>query len=159
MPANQAQEVDDRPVNRSELAAHPEWILAAGFGLGIVALFLPWWAFSPAGQPFGLVGGVGITGLSGWGIGYFIVWLVGTTLLLLRTVARDAVLDFDPPVADWFVFGACGVLMAIFALTTLDWLFFGGVGQMGLRYGWWLAMISAILVVVGALLMRQPESE
>ncbi len=107
----------------------------------------------PPNQKFDLFGGGAFPGLYDWGIGFFIVWLAATTLLCLRTVGRDAVLHLDLPVADWFVFATAGVLMAIFALTTIDNVAFGG-GLAGLRYGWWLAMIAAVLVIGGALLMR-----
>jgi len=135
---------------------HPERVIAAGLILGIISLYLPWLGFTAGGGPFDLFGGAGFPGFANWGIGYFIAWLVASLLLSLRTVCRDAADDLELPVADWYIFGACGTLMGLFALTTLELFFPGGWAQLShLRYGWWLGMLAAILVVAGALSMRR----
>lgn len=140
---------------RSLSGLDPIRVTGAGFALGIIAMYLPWWGLY-VDAPRGFFGGPAFTGFSEWGIGYFIVWLGGTGLYIIRTVCRDADLGVRLPVADWFGYAAAGTLMGLFALTVPDSLLVGGgtVDLSPLRYGWVLAMIAAILVLVGGLIMR-----
>jgi hypothetical protein len=134
-----------------QVCSEPELWIFVGLILGIVALFLPWWGISgPSGFEYGLS-----TGFSGWGIAYFVCWLVVMTFLFVRTIGRDAVKAFELPFAEWLVYAFGGVFMFMSAL--IVWATIPSQSPLGLdssllnatpgysigvRFGWWLAVFS-----------------
>ena len=151
---------EDEPVRAgiysfSFSSIRPSYLLAPGFVLGLVAMYLPWWGI---GGLFTL--GSNVTGFSDWGIGYFIAWLAGTLLFLVRNVFPDADLSVRLPIADWFLFTCVGGLMVIFALTVIDFLSLGGgnsfslTGTHDIRFGWFIAIVASVLVGAGGWMSR-----
>ncbi len=110
-----------------DFSSLPEKLLAVGLAVGAIAMFMPWWGYSYGNTfkfEYVVSGGSMVTnGFGGWGIVYFLALLVAGSLLFLRTLGADAVTDFDLPVADWFVYGVCAILMGVSALAVWDSLF------------------------------------
>jgi hypothetical protein len=104
------------------------------------------------------------TGFQGWGIVYFVIWLVLVAFLFVRTVGRDAVRTVTLPFADWVFYVWAGALMAVCLLIARDTastglsLEQGSIGLvLGFRAGWWLAMLAAVAVCLGGVMKRDRD--
>ena len=85
---------------------NPEAVVVLGIVLGVVSLFLPWWSWtlSASGGTYDTAVPqtmmITATGFQGWGIVYFVIWLILVAFLFVRTVGRVAVRTFTLPFAD-----------------------------------------------------------
>jgi hypothetical protein len=139
---------------RPIVAFGPELVVGAGLILAIISLYLPWWGYDMFSNT---IFSIGFIGFADWGIGYFIIWAVSACLLSLRTICRGAAPDFTLAVGDWYVYAVSGVLLLLFALIPLDDVVTEGA-HFGLRYGWFVAMAAALLVLGGALWLRSDSA-
>jgi hypothetical protein len=133
------------------LTAH-ERLAGAGAAIVVASLFLPWYGVA-------LAGGLVKTPIGAFG-------LVEAALLL--TVCSAAILilicsrgfSLPRPLHEGTLLAAAGVWAALLiAYRMLDRPEFelAGVGRVGLRYGIFVALIGAILLVVGGLRKRREE--
>lgn len=151
----------ERQPTVSALARTPTVWITAGVALGIIALFLPWWGFS---GPEGTVLSPS-NGFSGWGTLYFVCWFLVGGFIFLRTVGREAVRDLALPFADWLAYFLGGILMSISVLavwasipSSEEGIPFSTAGiSAGTRPGWWVALMAAVLVLVGAAIERSRQ--
>jgi hypothetical protein len=130
--------------------------MLGGLLLG-VGLFGPWYA---AVSPLATIGGnPGIGEYSGWEIHLIMRWLLLLAaiapFILAYIVLRDHQLTW-----------ARGELTAVVSIAALGLLLYIGVidrpgeppGQIELRWGWYVALLGAILMLVGSV-MRTGETE
>jgi hypothetical protein len=118
---------------------------------------LPWWGYT---GPLHLYG----TSIIGWNAG-FTAWLgslllaaAGAYLLLLRSKVSLPSLPFGPAVT---VAGgsAIGLALVLVRWLTLPRVHAGLAGNVGPRFGIWVAMIAGIVEVVGAVLQFRASGE
>src|SRR5260370_10550382 len=123
-------------------------MIVGGGGVAFIAAFLPWWGYT---GPLHLYG----TSIIGWNAG-FTAWLgsllltaAGAYLLLLRSKVSLPSLPFGPAVT---VAGgsAIGLALVLLRWLTLPRVPAGLAGNVGPRFGIWVAMIARIVEGVGA---------
>lgn len=149
-------------------APWPERLLAVGVIGAAICLFLPWFGYGYQSLGFGESRvSLNVDGFDAWGTVYVLALLAAGCLLLARTVGSRAIVDFDLPVADWFIYLSSSLLMAIACLAEWDrsltgistdaTCYYAGYCK-GLtaevRYGWLLAIASAALIFSGSMLLR-----
>ena len=126
----------------------PESIIAASAVIAIISMFLPWWCVNGNYTQ-------SINGFNGWGLLYFVGWFVVAAFLCIRACGPAVVRTNRFPFADWFIYVVGGVLMVIAALSIWDSLLIYSADQSNLRYGWWIALVAAILTVLGGMLKQR----
>ncbi|HZA89202.1 MAG TPA: hypothetical protein VE401_03135 [Solirubrobacterales bacterium] len=133
------------------LAAH-ERLAVAGAAIVVASLFLPWYGVT-------LAGGLVKTALGTFGlIEAALILTVGSAALLILSSARGYALP--RPLDEGTLLAVAGVWAALLiAYRMIDRPDFelAGAGPVGLRYGIFVALIGAALLVVGGLRKRREE--
>ena len=145
----------------------PERLLAVGEIGAAICLFLPWFGYSYELLGFGDSRvSLNVDGFDAWGTVYVLALLAAGCLLLARTIGARAIVDFDLPVADWFIYLSSSLLMAIACLAQWDRSLTGLTSDATcyagscnaltsqVRYGWLLAIASVALIFSGSMLLR-----
>jgi len=135
----------------------PDRMIVGGGGVALIASFLPWWGYS---GPLGLYG----SSVSGWNAG-FTAW-AGSLLLAAAAVYlvlhRSGVslpsLPVGPSVA------IAGAAVVGLALVVIRWLSLprvhaGLAGNVGPKFGLWLALAAGTVEVVGAVMAFRASGE
>lgn len=131
-----------------------DMVIGGALFVGLIALLLPWFGVSTVFES------ASINGFHSWGLAYFVAWLVGAAFWAVSLFRPEAI--SGGTVQPWQVFMAIGIFMAIFAL--IYWAdapsasFEGGAVSYGVRFGWFMALVAAIVVAVGGYMHRAGES-
>jgi hypothetical protein len=133
-----------------------EWIAMAGAALLAVSVFLPWYHL--ASRNAKLNDTQGLATVSCWSAHPIMRWLLlaaaAAPFILAWIVIREHELSWPR-----------GEVTMVVAITALGLIFYTGIisrpgdpsGDIKLRIGWYLALLSGILMLVGSV-MRQGES-
>lgn len=122
-----------------------------------IALFIKWYE---SVSPLAEIGGVTGRGTySGWDVHTIMRWLLlaaaAAPLILAWIIVRDHTLSWPR-----------GQLTSVVAIAAIGLLFYNGIidrpgdpsSQIELEWGWYVAMVGAILMLAGSV-MRQQETE
>ena len=135
--------------------------------VAVIATFLPWYSVSTSCSGCGIYGGSGSASESGfhsWGILFFLAALVILVFFAIRTFASTQVALPALPLEDWLLYLIAAIVAAVGAL--LYWLLevngnatgsysgFGYSVSAGLGFGWFIAIIAAAAMIVGAVLKK-----
>lgn len=136
-----------------------DWLVAGGGAVAFIAGFLPWWGVS---IDIDDRLGINIDGtVSGWSAGFtawagvLLLFLAAVYLVLRRAEVSLPDLPVTPAVA---VAGLAliGLLLVLIRLVTLPDSTFGDVGP---RFGIWLALLAGIVELVGAVMQFRTSGE
>lgn len=135
-----------------------ELIAVVGSVLLVVSLFLTWYHLGNANTTLGPCKGPD-TGCTGWQglpvLRYVLLVAAAAPLILAYIILRGHALGWPR-----------GELTAVIALLVLAAVvFFGPVdrpgnprSEIGLSYGWWLALVAGLMILVGSLVRTQETS-
>jgi hypothetical protein len=135
----------------------PDRLIVGGGAVAFIAAFLPWWGYS---GPLRLYS----TSVIGWSAG-FTAWLgsllltaAAVYLVLRRSDVSLPTLPFGP------AFSVAGASVIGLALVIIRWVSLprvrGGLaGSIGPKFGIWLAIIGAIVELVGAAMEFRSSGE
>jgi hypothetical protein len=141
-----------------EKISRGEWIASAGGILLAIAVFLPWYT-ADSGNPNARFPGASDLTVSAWQIHDVLrwIWLVTAIAPLVLTwiIVRDHQLSWPR-----------GQMTSVVAVIAIGLIFVAGIvdrpgepsSAISLSYGWFLALIGAILMLVGSV-MRTAETE
>jgi hypothetical protein len=150
-------------------------LVGGGLVVALINWFIPWWwatSSSYSGPDAGLLGGAsnvsaGTSGFGEWyGVIGFIVLLILIVLFAMRTFAPKSVPAL--PVQDYLIYVVGGVVLAVAAVLYLTVPSVASINttyekfSAGVSIGFFLALILAIVVIVGGYLSKadpQPATQ
>jgi hypothetical protein len=141
-------------------------VVGAGLLIALISLFLPWYGWSVNAGAFGSLGG-SESGFYGVGWVYLLLLLACAVYWGMKVFAPDADAfkqvssvgkrpDGSGGIGHWQVFLGAGVVMFLFSLIYYFSNISGsGTGySYGVRWGWFIGLIGAIVIAVGGFMAR-----
>ena len=141
-----------------------QWLLGGGALIALIAVFFPWYGVSySCSGPYcaGLSGGASTSGFTSWGILFFLAALVLVVFSAIRIFGGASVKLPALPMEDWMINVILVAIMIVasvlFYLTNNNGGSYSGLGgsaSAGISWGWWVALVAAVVAGVGAFLNK-----
>ena len=129
-------------------------VIGACLVVVLIAIFLPWWTASAGGNS------ASENGFHGVGWLFILLWLIATALFLIRTLQPSQFESLELPLMDWALYitgGAIMIVLLLLFVVSAPSYAFPGVSYT-VSFGWWLALLASVGIVVGGWLTRPAEA-